>query len=445
MARIAHLSDIHFGANDPKIVSAVEAWLLAHRPDLVIISGDFTQRARIEQFRAASAWLNRLRAAGLTLLVIPGNHDIPLYDVVTRFAAPLRRYRKYIERTLCPWFENEEIAVLGLNTARSLTIKDGRINHDQIELMHDRFANVPPHKTRILVTHHPLFAMPIGKGGELSEAVGHHDDAAAAASEAGVHIALAGHFHQTYAESARKMVEKAGSALVIQAGTATSTRLRNAEPQSFNWLHTTRSSEIELQVIVWDGASFQRGDHVRYRCNGGDWGARSNGQWRFRTCRSKRGRTRKVKLSKQAAGQLINTLVLRGYLDRPVNANDRRKPHHHARRTRTCSRLGAVRSAGGDRRIAYPTWVLKTFDACVRDLRESSGSGALPALSGRKKNKMSYLLWKSHDIFVVKSSVRDILISVAQGSCDSGSVYAYQWAYPHGNRRAHHQRGPGLL
>lgn len=271
MARIAHLSDIHFGAHDPRIVDATEAWLADRRPDLVIISGDFTQRARIEQFRAARDYLDRLRRAGHTLLLVPGNHDIPLYDVATRFMTPLHRYRHYISDILCPWFENDDVAVLGLNTARSLTIKDGRINHDQIRMMHDRFDAVPPHKTRILVTHHPLFAMPIGKGGELSEAVGHHDDAVKAACAAGVHIALAGHFHRTYAEAARKMVEKAGAALVIQAGTATSTRLRNDEPQSFNWIHTDGSARIELQVIVWDGAGFERADHIRYTSTDDGW------------------------------------------------------------------------------------------------------------------------------------------------------------------------------
>jgi 3',5'-cyclic AMP phosphodiesterase CpdA len=271
MARIAHLSDIHFGAHDAKIVSATEAWLQQHQPDLIIISGDFTQRARIDQFRAASAYLNRLRAAGFRVLSVPGNHDVPLYDVVRRFAAPLDRYKKYIDRDLCPWFENDEVAVLGLNTARSLTIKDGRINHDQIEIMHERFAAVAKHKTRILVTHHPLFAMPIGEGGELSEAVGRHDDAIKAACEAGVHIALAGHFHRTYAESARKMVENAGSALVMQAGTATSTRLRNSELQSFNWIHARHNNEIELQVIAWDGTAFRRGNHVLYNYDGSNW------------------------------------------------------------------------------------------------------------------------------------------------------------------------------
>ncbi|MDI1297521.1 MAG: metallophosphoesterase [bacterium] len=274
MARIAHLSDIHFGANDPKIVAAAEAWLQAHQPDLVIISGDFTQRARVDQFKAASAWLNRLRAAGFKLLVVPGNHDIPFYDVIRRFTRPLARYKRYISHDLCPWYEDDAVAILGINTARSLTIKDGRINHDQMDMLRDRFAKVAPDKTRILVTHHPLFAMPIGRGGELSEAVGQHDDAVQAACEAGVHLALAGHFHRTYAEAATKMVENAGGALIIQAGTATSTRLRNAEPQSFNWLHVRHNDAIELQVIVWDGAGFQRANHVEYRHDGRDWAAR---------------------------------------------------------------------------------------------------------------------------------------------------------------------------
>ena len=271
MARIAHLSDIHFGAHDPQIVAATEDWLRERRPDLVIISGDLTQRAKVEQFRQAADYLDRLRGAGFPILVVPGNHDVPLYDVFKRFAAPLDRYKRYIAGDLCPWFENDEVAVLGINTARSLTIKDGRINHDQIAMLRERFAAVRPSKTRILVTHHPLFAMPIGEGGELSEAVGRHRDAVEAVAEAGVHLALAGHFHRTYAEAALKMVETAGSVLVMQAGTATSTRLRNNELQSFNWIHARRFDEVELQVIVWDGAQFKRGSHERFTHNGNIW------------------------------------------------------------------------------------------------------------------------------------------------------------------------------
>lgn len=275
MARIAHLSDIHFGAHDPVIVAATEAWVHERQPDLIIVSGDLTQRAKVDQFRQASAYLNRLREAGFPTLVVPGNHDVPLYNVFRRFASPLARYKRYIGSDLCPWFENDEVAVLGINTARSLTIKDGRINYDQMAMLRDRFAAVPAAKTRILVTHHPLYAMPIGEGGELSEAVGRHNDAIAAVADAGVHIALAGHFHRTYAEAALKMVESAGSVLVMQAGTATSTRLRNNELQSFNWIHAYRNDEVELQVIAWDGSSFRRGNHERFTHDGNEWSSQT--------------------------------------------------------------------------------------------------------------------------------------------------------------------------
>jgi 3',5'-cyclic AMP phosphodiesterase CpdA len=275
VARIAHLSDIHFGAHDPKIVAATEDWLREQQPDLVVISGDLTQRAKVEQFREASAYLSRLRAAGFPILVVPGNHDVPLYDVFKRFAAPLGRYKRYIADDLCPWFENDEVAVLGINTARSLTIKDGRINHSQMAMVRKRFAAVEVAKTRILVTHHPLFAMPIGEGGELSEAVGRHRDAVEAVAEAGVHLALAGHFHRTYAEAALKMVETAGSVLVMQAGTATSTRLRNNEMQSFNWIHARRFDDVEMQVIAWDGTLFKRGSHERFTHDGNIWASQT--------------------------------------------------------------------------------------------------------------------------------------------------------------------------
>ncbi len=274
-ARIAQLSDMHFGAHDPRIVAGSEAWLAEQKPDLVILSGDFTQRARREQFEEAAAWLERLRGAGHRILAVPGNHDVPLYDLSRRFGAPLRRYKRYISRDLCPWFEDDHVAVLGINTARSLTFKSGRINREQMALIEERFARVAESKTRILVTHHPLYAMPVGEGGELSEAVGRHEDAARAVCRAGVHIALAGHFHRTYAAAARKMVERAGGALVIQAGTATSVRLRNNELQSFNWIHAHRNNDIELQVIAWDGEAFRRGSHVRFAYEDEAWTSRT--------------------------------------------------------------------------------------------------------------------------------------------------------------------------
>src|SRR5688572_26548530 len=165
MVRIAHLSDVHFGAHDPFVVAGAEVWLAEHRPDLIVISGDFTQRAKVEQYREAGAFLDRLEAAGLKTLGVPGNHDIPLYDVVRRFTRPLDRYRRFIDDDLCPWFESERFAVLGINTARSLTFRNGRINREQMALIRKCFRDVPADRTRLLVTHHPLFAMPIDESG----------------------------------------------------------------------------------------------------------------------------------------------------------------------------------------------------------------------------------------------------------------------------------------
>ena len=271
MARIAHLSDVHFGAHDPIVVAGAEAWLAEAKPDLVVISGDFTQRARVEQYKEAGAFLDRLEAAGLRTLGVPGNHDVPLYDVIRRFARPLHRYRRYIDADLCPWFESERLAVLGINTARSLTFKDGRIDREQMALIRERFAGVPDSVTKILVTHHPLFAMPIGEGGTLTETVGRQTAALDAVCDAGVHILLAGHFHRTFSGSARKMIKTAGPALVIQAGTATSVRLRAGERQSFNLVHAHRNDAVDLQVVEWTGDAFQGGGQARFTFDGENW------------------------------------------------------------------------------------------------------------------------------------------------------------------------------
>jgi 3',5'-cyclic AMP phosphodiesterase CpdA len=270
MARIAHLSDVHFGAHDPVVVEAVTAWLASERPDLVVVSGDFTQRARIAQYREANLWLRRLREAGLRTLSVPGNHDVPLYDVFRRFMRPLNRYRRYIDRDLCPFVELEDAAVLGINTARSLTFKDGSVGIEQIQMIRERFSAVAEGKARILVTHHPLFAMPIGDEGALSKVANRSTDALAAVSAAGVDVLLAGHFHRTYANSAREMVDTAGPALVIQAGTATSVRLRGEELQSFNCLEIGKD-RVELVVQRWDGSAFLPGRPTVFTRDDGNW------------------------------------------------------------------------------------------------------------------------------------------------------------------------------
>src|SRR5436190_9697388 len=161
MARLIQLSDLHFGAHDPHLVDAVERKADALEPDLIVISGDFTQRARTEEFKEACRFLERLREAGHEVIGVPGNHDVPLYDVLRRFFSPLARYRRFIDETLCPFVELPGVAVLGINTARSLTFKDGRINKQQVEFIRETFSRVASDAMRVIVTHHPLFALEV--------------------------------------------------------------------------------------------------------------------------------------------------------------------------------------------------------------------------------------------------------------------------------------------
>jgi 3',5'-cyclic AMP phosphodiesterase CpdA len=269
MPRLLHLSDLHFGAHDPAIVDAVEREVDAAKADLVIVSGDFTQRARTEQFQEACRFLERLRDAGHEVLGVPGNHDVPLYDVLRRFLSPLTRYRRFVDDTLCPFQQLDGAAVLGINTARSLTIKDGRINREQIEMIRDSFARVPEGTTRVLVTHHPLFALPVNNGGELGEAIGRQELALDAIHEIGVDLLLAGHNHRASTHQARDLVTRAGGALVVQAGTATSVRTRE-EQQSFNIIELD-GDKVTVALMRWAGERFEAAKPTQFRKGPEGW------------------------------------------------------------------------------------------------------------------------------------------------------------------------------
>ena len=267
MARLIHLSDLHFGAHDPRLVEAVERKVDEARPDLVVVSGDFTQRARTEQFQEACRFLERLRDSGHEVLAVPGNHDVPLYDVLRRFLSPLTRYMRYIDDTLCPLQEIPGATVLGINTARSLTFKDGRISEEQMDFIRTTFERTDPNATRVLVTHHPLFALQVGDS--ITPAVGRSPLALDAIGDAGVDMLLAGHNHQASIHSARDLVTRAGPALVIQAGTATSTRVREQD-QSFNRIEID-GSKVTVIVEAWDGSQFAAQAAQVYERDGDRW------------------------------------------------------------------------------------------------------------------------------------------------------------------------------
>lgn len=222
------------------------------RPDVVVVSGDLTQRARGAEYEAAAAFLARMPAP---VLAVPGNHDVPLYDVARRFLAPLARYRAAIDEELCPRWQDEELAVLGLNTARSLTWKHGAVSEEQLALVRAWGREAPPRAFRVLVTHHPFLPPEARPQERIVGGAGH---ALRAAEEAGVELLLAGHLHEGYTGDARAHHVTLGrSILVAQAGTATSTR-RRGEVNTYNLITIDgAAARVGIEVRGWNGAAFE--------------------------------------------------------------------------------------------------------------------------------------------------------------------------------------------
>lgn len=227
MKTLVHLSDLHFGRTDAQVVAALVPLVARLSPDVMVVSGDLTQRARPGEFRQARRFLDALPRPQI---VVPGNHDVPLYNVFQRFVQPLHKYRRFIDQNLEPFYADSEIAIAGINTARSLTFKDGRINEQQMQRLHERFAPLDDSLMKIVVTHHP-FDLPAGHD---TQVVGRAEAAMRAFRESGADMVLSGHLHMSHVGSSEARYPLDGYAvIVIQAGTATSTRSRG-ETNSFN-------------------------------------------------------------------------------------------------------------------------------------------------------------------------------------------------------------------
>jgi 3',5'-cyclic AMP phosphodiesterase CpdA len=264
MRRVAHLSDLHFGTEEPSIAAGILRDLAEVRPHLAVVTGDLTQRARRAEFRAAREFLDRIPAPQV---VVPGNHDIPLYNIAARFGWPLAGFRTFITDDLHPTFQDEELAVTGVNTARSNTWKDGRISVDDIALLRVFFCGQSPQAFKILAAHHP-FIPPVRD--PSAALVGRAVQALGALASYGCHLILAGHLHEGYAGDVRPHhVEIEQSILVVQAGTAISRR-RRGEANAYNLL-TIDQNLVRLEIRAWNGCEFAPAGVTEYANGEGGW------------------------------------------------------------------------------------------------------------------------------------------------------------------------------
>jgi 3',5'-cyclic AMP phosphodiesterase CpdA len=257
---LLHLSDLHFGRIDPATLDPLRRAIHDAKPDLVAISGDFTQRARRREFAAARTFLDTIEAPKL---VVPGNHDVPYWtSIARRFFSPLDRYRQYISEDLEPEYQDDEMIVVGVNTARSLANGGGRISVRQVDRIVSRIAGLPQAMVRIIVTHHPFDLPP---GVREYRLLGRARMAMARLSKANADLFLSGHLHLSHASRAADRYRIEGhSGLIVQAGTV-STRSRGEQP-SFNLLRIARP-DIMLTKYVWnaEGGGFRASDWGRYR------------------------------------------------------------------------------------------------------------------------------------------------------------------------------------
>lgn len=236
MTRIAHISDLHFGALDEATLAPLHEAITRLAPDLVVVSGDLTQRARDAQFRAARSYLDTLPCA--RVLCVPGNHDVPLWNVLRRTLAPLRSYRRHVDADLYPTYLDADVAVIGINTARSATIANGRVNRRQLRRISRFLDEEAAGRCRIVVAHHP-FALP--EDSRERRVVRSHSGLAALV-DSRVDLLLTGHRHRPWTRTLEPGL------VTVHAGTATSSRTRGV-PNSFAALDVTPG---QIRIERWD-------------------------------------------------------------------------------------------------------------------------------------------------------------------------------------------------
>lgn len=249
MSVVLHLSDTHFGTERPAVVAALERFTQAQAPDLLLLTGDITQRARPAQFAAARAFVERLQVPAL--VAIPGNHDIPLFNLAARLLQPYARYRRAFGDELEPQFENDELLVLALNTTRWFRHKDGEVSPAQIERVARRLEAARPGQCRIVAIHQPIA---ITQEQDRLNVLHGHRAAAQRWAAAGADLIVGGHIHLPFVVALHKRWAELPRALwAVQAGTALSTRVRPGAGNSVNLIRVDGAVPQPACVVErWD-------------------------------------------------------------------------------------------------------------------------------------------------------------------------------------------------
>jgi 3',5'-cyclic AMP phosphodiesterase CpdA len=251
MSILLQISDTHFGTEQPPVVEALVHLSLQLQPDLVVLSGDITQRARAAQFRSARAFIDRLH---VEVLAIPGNHDIPLFNPWARLRHPYAHQCAAFGEVLEPAHSSPELLVVCVNTTRWYRHKNGEVSAQQIDRVAQRLKRASPTQLRVVVVHQPVA---VEHAADTHDLLRGHAAATPRWAAAGADLVMGGHIHLPYVMAVPNSVLNGTRPMwAVQAGTAVSSRVRDGIPNSVNVIRWGGDAPDGRCVIEqWDYAS----------------------------------------------------------------------------------------------------------------------------------------------------------------------------------------------
>ena len=248
MTVLVHLSDTHFGTERPELVRAVEKAILAIKPDIVTISGDITQRALVSQFQAAKSFLDALPAD--LKFVIPGNHDIPLYNVPLRLVDPYSHYNAVFGLREGIWC-HDNIGIIGYDaTSRWRHTRGSLLEADLIAHIKHARSQLKPGALLVACAHQPLV---VGLPNDQENILVNSNAIAQIFAQNGVDLVLSGHVHWPLISTTEDAFPTLARSFVLSgAGTAISHRTRPGAPNSFNVIRITADPTPAIEITLME-------------------------------------------------------------------------------------------------------------------------------------------------------------------------------------------------
>lgn len=244
---LIQISDTHFGTEQPQVTQALIRCINQHHPDLLVWSGDITQRARASQYRRAALFLGQLRYGDL--ICIPGNHDAPMFNLPVRLLHPYYGFTHYMKQPLKTSWVDSSLLVVAFNSCNLWHYKNGRVSAEELERVEGLLSSAPDTVFKLVVCHHPFDVI---KETDEENLIRNAKAALDRWQHQGLDMVMGGHIHHQFCHSLQQRYTNLSRNIICcQAGTAISSRVRGGLPNSFMQLQLNRDKQ-QTRVLQWD-------------------------------------------------------------------------------------------------------------------------------------------------------------------------------------------------